>query len=298
MSKPTLATVALGGCEGCHVSLIDAHEGLLDLLEAVDLVFSPFSGPDEMPESVDIVVVEGAVTNDEDKRRLLQAREAATTLIAVGSCAVLGGIGGLRNLEPLSAVMAESFGDEAANKSELLPVLEDWVKPVSDFVQVDASLPGCSPKTARIVEALTAVLNGEAYDPPRRNLCDECHREKKLLLTHSADFVSDNVYALMELDEIDPNACFIEQGVLCMGAVTKEGCGARCTAANVPCRGCNGPSRLDFEQGAKAIDALAALLPAGAIMYMDDLIGTGYRFSMPVSTFPAAYQHEEASEDV
>lgn len=296
MSKPTLATVALGGCEGCHMALIDAHEVLLDLLDVVDLVHSPFSGPDAMPDAVDIVLVEGPVTNEEDRAKLVKARQAATTLVALGSCAVLGGIGGLRNLERLDDVMAEAFGD-SASKTDRVPQLEKNVHPLSDFVTVDVTLSGCSPKTELIVKALTALVTGQPFEQPRRNLCEECHREKRLLLQHSKDFVSENVYALMELDEIDANACFIEQGLLCMGPVTREGCGARCTAANVPCRGCSGPSRLEFEQGAKTIDALAALLPAGAIMYMEDLIGTGYRYTVPVSVFPALLDHKEVSED-
>ena len=295
MTKPTLATVALGGCEGCHVSLLDAHEGLLDLLGIVDLVYSPFSGPAEMPAHVDVVMVEGAVTNDEDLRRLRRAREAAGALVAVGSCAVLGGIGGLRNLSALEDVTARAFGPDA-EKSELLPQLTDNVHPVSDFVDVDVSLPGCAPQTHRIVSALMAAVTGEPFELPRRNLCDECHRVKSVMLEHSADFVSDNVYALMELETIDPDKCLLEQGVLCMGPMTREGCGAVCTAANVPCRGCGGASRPDFEQGGKAVDALAAVLPAGALMYMEDLIGTGYRYSMAVSVFPSAIRPKEARD--
>ncbi len=291
MTKPTLATVALGGCEGCHVSLLDSHEGLLGLLEVADLVYSPFSGGDQIPDRVDVVMIEGAITTEEDRERLLKARAAATTLVAVGSCAVLGGIGGLRNLSRLSDVTATAFGD--TTKSDLLPALEPRVRAISDLVEVDIAVPGCAPKTEQIVGALVAALNGQPYELPRRNMCDECHREKKALLEHSSEFVSDNVYALMELDEIDPVACFLEQGILCMGPMTREGCGARCTAANVPCRGCTGPSRSDFEQGGKAVDALAAVLPAGALMYMEDLIGTGYRYSTPVSVFPAIYDHEE-----
>jgi len=286
--------MALGGCEGCHVSLLGAHEGLLDLLAAADLVFSPFNGPDEIPSKVDVVMVEGAVTNDEDLRRLRSARAAATTLVAVGSCAVLGGIGGLRNLYPLSDVQSTAYGE--SEKSDLLPTLTRDVHAVSDFVDVDISVPGCAPETVQIVTALTAAILGEPYDPPIRNLCDECHRTKKTMLVHSKEFVSDNVYALMELDVIDHDACLLEQGLLCMGPMTREGCGALCTAANVPCRGCAGPSRLEFEQGAKAVDALAAVLPAGALMYMEDLIGTAYRFSLPVSVFPAPVNEEDSDD--
>lgn len=295
MSKPTLATVSLGGCEGCHVSLLDAHEGLLELLEACDLVHSPFSGSEEIPERVDVVMVEGAVTTSEDERRLRAARAAATTLVAVGSCAVLGGIGGLRNLYRLADVEAAAFG--ASEKADTLPRLTSRVRPVTDLVDVDITVPGCAPETSHIVGALKAALRGETYELPRRNLCDECHRTKDKLLHHSQEFVSDSVYALMELETIDPDACFLEQGVVCMGPMTREGCGARCTAANVPCRGCTGPSRLDFEQGGKTIDALAAVLPAGALMYLEDLIGTGYRYSLPVSVFPAIYDHTEADND-
>lgn len=286
MTKPTLATVSLGGCEGCHISLLDAGDGLLALLEVVDLVHSPFSGSAQIPAHVDVVMVEGAVTNDEDLRQLREARAAAGTLVAIGSCAVLGGIGGLRNLSPLEDVMAVSF--QGAAKSELLPRLTANVHPVTDFVDVDMSLPGCAPETHLIVAALSAAIAGEPFELPQRNLCFECHRTKALMLEHSSEFLSDSVFAVMELEDIDPDACLLEQGVMCMGPVTREGCGAPCTAANVPCRGCGGASRPDFEQGGKAVDALAAILPAGAIMYMEDLIGTGYRFSMPVSVFPSA----------
>jgi F420-non-reducing hydrogenase small subunit len=262
----------------------------LDVLALVDLVHSPFSGEAEIPSQVDVVMVEGAIANEEDRRRAEAARKAATIVVAVGSCAVLGGIGGLRNLSRLSDVKKAAFG--ADSKSSRLPVLEDRVRPVSDVILVDMSVPGCAPETGQIVEALLAAVNNTPYNPPRRNLCDECHREKRAMLEHSQEFVSDGVFALMELETIDPVICLLEQGVLCMGPMTREGCGAKCTAANVPCRGCAGPSRLEFEQGGKTIDALAAVLPAGALMYMEDLIGTGYRFSLPVSVFPTIFDHE------
>lgn len=290
MSKPRLAHVVLGGCEGCYVSLLDAGEGLLELLGKVDVVASPIVSQDELREC-DVVIVEGAVTTEADEKKLLAARAAGKTLIALGSCAALGGIGGLRNLHSVNEVMAEAYGEERPAAGDGLPRLTGRVKALSDVVDVDISILGCAPETETILSALNAVVDGREWSMPRRNMCDECVREKRALLEPTAEFLTDAVYGLMELDEIDPTLCFLEQGVICMGPMTREGCGARCTAAGVPCRGCQGPSRPEFEQGAKMIDALAAVLPAGAIMFLDDLVGTGYRFSMPVSVFPQAYDH-------
>lgn len=291
MSKPRLAHVILGGCEGCYVSLLDAHEGILPLLDGVELVHSPLLAETSMQEC-DVVMVEGAVTTEHDVERLQEARAKAGRLIAVGSCAALGGIGGLRNLntpdEVLDAVYRGTPPDQA---SGAVPALTSRVRPLSDIVEVDISVPGCAPETETLLSAIQAAVEGREWEMPRRNMCDECEREKSAMLEHSSEFVTDAVYALMELDEIDPKRCFLEQGVICMGPMTREGCGARCTKANVPCRGCQGPSRPEFEQGGKMIDALAAVLPAGAIMYLDDLIGTGYRFTAPISIFPTVYTH-------
>lgn len=288
MSKPRLGHVVLGGCEGCYVSLLDAGEALIPLLEAVDFVASPLVAVDDLTD-IDVCLVEGAVTTEHDIEVLLAARRASKTLIAMGSCAALGGIGGLRNLSSRAEVLDTALG--VGVRPEGLPELTSRVQPLSDFVKVDVSVPGCAPETDTLIAALTAALEGREWSMPRRNMCDECGREKRLLLEHSSEFVSDSVVGIMELDEIDPTACFLEQGVICMGPMTREGCGARCTAAGVPCRGCQGPSREDFEQGGKMIDALAAVLPAGAIMFLDDLVGTGYRFSMPISIFPTIYDH-------
>ncbi|MFA5843259.1 MAG: F420-nonreducing hydrogenase [Coriobacteriia bacterium] len=288
MSKPRLATVVLGGCTGCHLSLLDAHEGLLELLGDVELVYSPLIDVADFP-ACDVAVVEGAVSTAHDEEVLRVVRAKAATLVAVGSCATLGGIGGLRNLHTAREVAGYVYGVTPETE---VPALQRRVRPLSDIVEVDVSVPGCAPPTETLVAAVSAAVTGAPFELPRRNLCDECSRVHDTLLEHSKDFVSDGVYALMELETIDPERCFLEQGVICMGPMTREGCGSRCTEANVPCRGCMGPSRLDFEQGGKMVDVLAAILPAGAIMYMDDLIGTGYRFSMPVSIFPAVYDHE------
>ncbi|MDO8963497.1 MAG: hypothetical protein Q7W30_03285 [Coriobacteriia bacterium] len=300
MTKPTLATVALSGCYGCHTALLDAHEGLVDLLGAVDLIHSPFTVGDDIPVA-DIILVEGAVATVHDEETARIARAKATTLVAMGSCSSFGGIGALRNLHPRRDVMSSAYGEgtemgrSAGDGS--IPELSPRVRPLHDIVRVDAYVPGCAPVTKDLVEAIQSLLAGRPIPAPHRNLCIECGRKHETMLHHSKEFVSDAVYSVMELDVIDPERCFLEQGVICMGPMTREGCDARCVKANSPCRGCMGPSRLDFEQGGKMVDTLAAVLPAGAIMFLDDLIGTGYRFTMPVSTFPTIYDHGSEGSD-
>ena len=293
MSKPRLATVILGGCTGCHLSLLDAHEGLVELLDEVELVHSPFTAGADIP-ACEVMLVEGAIQNEHDEEVALAARERADVLVAIGSCATLGGIGGLRNLYGVDEVLEHVYAGErptgsiggARGEAFDVPALRSAVRPVSAVVDVDLEIPGCSPPTKTLLAALDALLRGEEFILPRHNLCFECTRRHEKMLVPSRDFVSDAVYSVMELDEIDPELCFLEQGVICMGPISREGCGARCVGSNVPCRGCMGSSRADFEQGAKMVDVLGAVLPSGAIMYLDDLIGTGYRYSTAVSVFP------------
>ncbi len=100
------------------------------------------------------------------------------------------------------------------------------------------------------------------------------HRE---MLNPQRRFIADEINPIMELEKIDPDLCFLEQGVLCLGLATREGCGARCLKDNVPCQGCMGPPPRVRETGAKWIDALGSLLPGGTLRFRHDLIGYGYR---------------------
>lgn len=299
MTKPRIATLSLSGCAGCHAALLDAHEGLLDVLGEVDLVHSFLTTGDELPEC-DVLLVEGAVGTARDAEELVAAREKAGTLVALGSCAAFGGIGALRNLQPRRSVVATAFGEGSSLGRTAgdgsIPELQPQVRPLSDLVTVDAEIPGCSPTTEQIVSAIRAAAAGEVPEGPRRTMCFECGRRHEKMLEHSRDFVSDAVSSVMELDEIDAETCFLEQGVICMGPMTRQGCGARCLHANIPCRGCMGPSRREFEQGGKMVDALAAVLPAGAMMFLDDLMGTGYRYTLPISVFPTIFDVKEADD--
>ncbi|HEX3031888.1 MAG TPA: F420-nonreducing hydrogenase [Bacillota bacterium] len=291
-SKKRIATAWLQGCSGCHMSFLDLHGELLDVFELVDLLASPIMDIKEMPE-VDILLVEGAVANTENAEVLRHIRKKAKTLVAFGTCAAFGGIAGLRNLFQPREVLQEAYvdapsvGEGLIPGSPEIPKILPLVHPLSDIIQVDYVIPGCPPVPAMIKEVLVALIKGEEPKLGERSLCHECGRKQSEMLVPKREFVTDSVLALMECEEINEEKCFLEQGILCMGSATREGCYARCLKGNVPCRGCMGPAPGALEQGAKIINALASILPAGGLMFMEDIVGTSYRYSLPVSIIPA-----------
>lgn len=168
MAKLKLATVWLGGCSGCHMSFLDLDEFLIDLAGRAELVFSPLMDVKEYPKGVDLVLVEGAVANEENLAMIRKVRERSRTLVAFGDCAVTGNVTALRNplgtaLEVLRPVYVE-HGDLHAripDEKEIVPVLLDRVRPVHEVVHVDVFLQGCPPPAGRIKEALLALLEGK-----------------------------------------------------------------------------------------------------------------------------------------
>jgi len=305
MAKPTLAVETLSICAGCEISILDLHQALPGVLEAVDLVYiQVLMDPKEPPEEVDVGFVSGAVRNEEQVELLERMRERCKVLVAFGSCAAFGGIPGLANLSTARDLLEEVYIRAKSNvnprgviPNRVVPKLLPEVHAVSDFVKVDYVLPGCPPPPKLIGELVTCLLEGKEFRLPPKTVCDQCpltKEEKKV--PH---------FLRWGQRKIDPERCLLEQGFLCMGPVTQGGCEARCPSARTPCRGCFGPTNSVTDQAAKMIGALASIVPLQGSESLSpeqmareihDVVGTFLRFSLPTSTFGKAIHREDAKE--
>ncbi len=167
MAKPTLATCSLTGCFGCHMSLLDIDERLLELAELVELDRSPFDDKKAFDRPVDVGFIEGGCSNEYNVRELREFRKHCRVLVAVGACAISGGVPAMRNAvslrECLEAVYLDGPTLEGGGMipcDEELPLLLDRVYPAHEVVRIDYFLPGCPPSGDAIWEGLKALLTG------------------------------------------------------------------------------------------------------------------------------------------
>ena len=168
MSKPRIATVWLDGCSGCHMSLIDMDERLLDIFERADLVYSPLVDIKEYPEDVDVCLVEGAVSSEEDLHKIKMVRERTKTIIAFGDCAVTSNVPGMRNpigVQPLlDRAYIENVDVNPQIPTRVVPKLLPVARPVHLVIPVDVFLPGCPPSADLIYNLLDDLLAGRVPD--------------------------------------------------------------------------------------------------------------------------------------
>ncbi len=168
MSKPTLATVWLDGCSGCHMSFLDMDERLVTLSEQCDLIYSPLVDFKEFPAQVDIALVEGSVSTDEDEHKIKYIRSRARILVALGDCAVTGNVPSMRNSIPVLELLTSVYKQESTLQQQIptehLPVLLQRVRPIQEVVPVDVSVPGCPPSADTIYVVVSELLAGRTPD--------------------------------------------------------------------------------------------------------------------------------------
>ena len=174
MSKARVATTSLCGCFGCHMSLLDIDERILQLAELVDFDRSPINDIKEIHSEVDVGLIEGGCCNEENVKVLQEFRKHCKVLISVGDCATGGGIPALRNMVPLEECYREAFLDgptvhnpRGKGPDDIeIPLLLDKVYPCHEVVKVDFHLPGCPPSADALWAALTALLTDQPLELP------------------------------------------------------------------------------------------------------------------------------------
>lgn len=321
MSATKKLQVALywgAACGGCDVAVLDTNEFILTVGEAADIRFWPIAADGKYADlermadrELDLAIFNGAVRNSENEHVARLLRRKSKLLVAFGSCAHLGGIPGLANLTTKEDICTTAYlnnpsiepGNRTVPRPETklngstleIPVFYERVYKLADVVDVDYFVPGCPPEPSQVKAVLLAVVKGEL--PPRksvvgaseRTLCDDCRRtksEKKLR----------RFYRPHQIIQ-DPKRCLLEQGILCLGPVTRSGCGVRCPNSNQGCRGCYGPAPAVIDQGAKLVSALGAIIdskdPAEVeeiIGQLPDFISFAYRFGLPASILERRHQ--------
>ncbi len=168
MTKPSFATVWLDGCSGCHMSFLDIDERLISLVQLVDIVYSPLVDTKVFPDHVDIALVEGAVSSEEDLEKIKHIRAHTTTLISLGDCAVTSNVPSMRNAWGPGAVLrrayVENVGYRPGIPNQVIPRLLPKVIPIHHVVAVDVFIPGCPPSADTIFTVLSELLQGRTPD--------------------------------------------------------------------------------------------------------------------------------------
>lgn len=213
--KPRVAFFDFASCEGCQLQVANLEETLLDVLALVDVV-SFREVMKEHSDDYDIALVEGSVARPMDEDRLRQIRERAKVLIAFGACAHLGGVQRLGNrwspAENKRVVYDGADGRDIGDDNPFFA--RPRHRAVEEIVPVDAVIPGCPINRDEFARVLVALLTGKKPPIPDYPVCVECKKKE--------------------------NVCLFTVGKVCMGPVTRAGCGAVCPTFGNECEACRG----------------------------------------------------------
>jgi NAD-reducing hydrogenase small subunit len=174
MAKPKIATTSLAGCFGCHMSLLDIDDRILQLAELVDFDKSPVNDIKKFSDRCAVGLIEGGCCHEENVEVLRDFRKNCDILISVGDCAIMGGIPAMRNGIPIEECLAEAYVDgpsvynpngKVPDDPEI-PLMLDQVYPAHEVVKIDYYLPGCPPRADLLWEALVALLSNKPLELP------------------------------------------------------------------------------------------------------------------------------------
>lgn len=207
LDKPKVGVFGFTGCEGCQLQIANKEDTLAALLAAIDIRNFRLISSDKT-DDYDIAFVEGSIVTDEEAAELKKIRAQAKILVAMGACAILGGVHNLRARFPLPETVEAVYGDQ--------PKAVGSVRRLSDVVPVDLELPGCPINKAEFEWLVRHLILGIEPQFPQYSVCMECKQRV--------------------------NSCVLDMGILCMGPVTRGGCTAICPRNHFGCWGCRGPA--------------------------------------------------------
>jgi F420-non-reducing hydrogenase small subunit len=301
---------------------VDLAENILKVVEAVEFVFWPVAMDFKVRDvealkdgEIAVSFINGGIRTGEQENMANLLREKSGLVVAYGACAHIGGVPGLANFYNRDKIFEYVYHKSpsvvnpgkitpqertAVEQGELtLPKFYDTLYPLDRLIDVDYYLPGCAPPPDLIMKAVEAILSGNlpakgSVLAPDKALCDTCKRK----VTKPEKAV---IKAIKRVHEVllDPERCFLDQGIICMGPATRDGCGERCINANMPCRGCFGPTSRVEDQGAKFLSALASIIDANdeaQIKKITDSIvdpaGVFYFYSLAASMLGRRIDHD------
>ncbi len=313
MAKPKVAMYWCASCGGCEEAVVDLAEDILQVVGAVDIVLWPVALDFKYKDiealkdgEIAVSLINGSVRTEEQEYISKLLRRKSNLVVAFGTCAHLGGVPGLANLWDREAIFHHVYEtlptvhnpEHVVPSTQVmvgghqltLPRFYDTVSTLDQVVDVDYYLPGCAPPPDLILQAVTAILEGKlppkgSVLAPDKPLCDTCPRgENKPAEMSITEF--HRIHSVMP----DHKKCFLEEGILCLGPATRSGCGERCISANMPCRGCFGPTKEVADQGGNILSAIAPLMEARTeeqerrvLDGVVDPAGLFYMYSLPYS---------------
>lgn len=208
---PRVVVVGLASCFGCQLQITNAEPYLMQILGQIDLRYWQLVTSEDMPDEFDVAIIEGAVTTRDAEETVRSVREKAAHVMAIGSCATTAGVTGMA-APGLDARIGEVYeGSSPEASGDLIAP-----RPVNAVIEVDSEVRCCPIDPMDFVAALQQALFGSNRLPDTRTLCSDCKRNE--------------------------TECFFNAKTLCLGLVTRAGCGARCVNLGRACNGCAGLS--------------------------------------------------------
>jgi F420-non-reducing hydrogenase small subunit len=318
--KPKFAMYWADSCGGCEIAVLNIHEKILDVDANFEVVFWPvamdakYKDVEAMPDgSILLTLFNGAIHSAEHVHIAQLLRRKSKLLVAFGSCACEGCIPALINLSSKTEFFDTVFSTKSTDNPNnirpqtsvkmpegviTIPEMYSVVRTLDQVVPVDYFMPGCPPEShqiAAVIDLVIQVLEGKAELPPpgsvigagESTVCDDCPRKRNVKKIKKFDRI--------QFIEPDPELCLLEQGILCSGPATRNGCKAKCPSAGSPCIGCYGPAEGVMDYGACLMTAIASLIDSNNPDEIDQILdgmpdpaGQLYRFNMAGSLLQAS----------